>query len=194
MKCVSCGTNNPSNTVYCVKCGQAMNLTPTQVKAAVKEEVSFERAKSLEGICRGILCFAVVLVIALTLLNRVVYHIPDPDLVSFVTLPPLKVETPPVIEFEEAELPVPDFTVGTYLPPEARVIKKVENELRKEVLSTDNVLLVRDQSLGGALRCRLLRQDDQYYYVVVPMTLAKTKVLKSEVKEIKPVEGAEGGQ
>ena len=187
MRCAQCAAENPVNTLFCVNCGAQMSLSQEEVHAAVYDEIRFERGKNMESVCRSLLGFAIVLIIGLSIANDIFEQVPDPDLVPHLALPPVVIGDPPFIQFGEAAMEVPDLSIGDYLPPATRTIKKAENELRKKVLSTDNVILIRKAPLGP-IRCRLLRADKEYYYIIIPATLGRTKVHKKEVIEIKKAE------
>ena len=69
MRCIGCGHENPATVSYCQKCGQHMDLTAEEIRAALVEKAKAETARHTEWYARQSLIFAIVLfLIALTAL------------------------------------------------------------------------------------------------------------------------------
>jgi len=115
--------------------------------------------------------------------------LPEPDLVPIIQMSAMSVDKPEVIGFEEEGIqPLPSIDLSDYVGPDGHKIKVAVNDLREQVYSIDNVILFLKTPPNARRQGRMLRQDEENYYLIDSFTKNESKVPKENVKEIKRLE------
>jgi len=194
MKCTKCGRENPASTLYCVGCGNQLDLSPERLQESLSKEISTERAQGLESTLRSIVAGALVLAIVVGFLKHRTDSMPDPDLLPIIKMPPLPLSSSPMIEFEEEGLrPMPSLDVPPYIRPEPHMVKKGVIELRKKVYAINNVILYLKNPPNSKVQGRLLgkSEDEKYFYIIDSFTNQENRVDADNVKEVKRADAPE---
>ncbi|MDA0841420.1 MAG: hypothetical protein O2857_26950 [Planctomycetota bacterium] len=185
MICSKCNTNNPVTTMFCIGCGQALNISGTDVRHHVQDELRAERWQKMESSIRNVLAFAIVFAFGANFLSNKAAHLPALDMMPAVPLPEQQMADPPIVDFPEEGVPLPDLEPPQYIRPDSIAARKVVNELYEKVYSMNNVVLHLKTPNGTKRQGRLIEgPEDTYYYFMDAFTKREDKVEKENVLKV----------
>jgi len=102
-----------------------------------------------------------------------------------VPLPNPPTADPPILDFPEEGVALPDLEPPQYVRPDATAARKAVNELYEKVYSMNNVLLHLKMPQGRKRQGRLIKgPDPKYYYFMDAFTKREDKVEKENVLKV----------
>ncbi|MDP6117177.1 MAG: hypothetical protein QGG53_35385 [Planctomycetota bacterium] len=172
--------------MFCTACGQALNVSATEVRQHVQDELNIERWKKLEVSLRNVLAFVIVFAVGTKFLSGKAHHLPALDMMPSVPLPNPPTTDPPIVNFKEEGAGLPDLVPPQYVRPDASAARKVVNELLEKVYSMNNVVLHLKTPKGRKRQGRLIKgqENDKYYYFMDAFTKREDKVEKENVLKV----------
>jgi hypothetical protein len=186
MICPKCTTENPVTTMFCTACGHALNVSATEVRHHVQAELNLERWQKMETSLRNVLAFVIVFAVGTKFMSGKAQILPALDLMPSVPLPNPPTNDPPIVDFKEEGVDLPDLVPPQYVRPDASAARKVVNELYERVYSMNNVVLHLKKPKGRKRQGRLIKgpENDKYYYFMDAFTKREDKVEKENVLSV----------
>ncbi len=175
--------------MFCVGCGQALNVSATEVRRSVQSELNIERWAKMEVSIRNVLAFVIVIAVATRFAANTTEVLPELDFHPSVPLPDPPSADPPILNFdEEGVTPLPSLEPPQYIRPDASAARKTVHGLYSKVYSMNNVTLHLKKPTLGKRVGRLIDgpEPDKYFYLI--NAISRFEVEKSNVIKVERVE------